>query len=155
MRQCKQSCLKKGTSWQNCKENSMFFLPKKLQEKGVFFSKNCKRKCTVSDTTLAHPHTKIRQVPPPGNSPSTNPTPPDHHIHPFTTPFNSPPSSMVEVVHDSHIVSQYIECSYKVSPLLQITCWGTLLYMFRVSETGCLDNTWYNQNLYGRNRKDR
>ena len=29
-----------------------------------FFQKKCKRKGTVSETVLAHPHTKIRQVPP-------------------------------------------------------------------------------------------
>ncbi len=50
-----------------CKKNSMFFT-EKLHEEGCpfFFQKNCKRKGTVSETVLAHPHTKIKQVPPPG-----------------------------------------------------------------------------------------
>ena len=30
-----------------------------------FSKKNCNRKGTASETALAHPHTKIRQVPPP------------------------------------------------------------------------------------------
>ena len=39
----------------------------KMQQKGCVFVQRvyCKRKSTVSETTLAHPRTKIRQVPPP------------------------------------------------------------------------------------------
>ncbi len=38
----------------------------KLQQKGCLFPKNCNRKGTLSETVLAHPRTKIGQLPPPG-----------------------------------------------------------------------------------------
>ena len=59
-----------------CKRRGVFLSRKhvfhqRIARKRVsfFFQKICKRKGTVSETPLAHPHTlKIRQVPPPGYS---------------------------------------------------------------------------------------
>ncbi len=50
---------------QICKKNRMFST-EKLQEKGCLFHKFCKRKGMDLVAALAHPHTKFRQVPPPG-----------------------------------------------------------------------------------------
>ncbi len=44
------------------------FFTKKLHQKGCLFPNNCNRKGTVSETALAHPRTKIRQVPPRANA---------------------------------------------------------------------------------------
>ncbi len=51
---------------QNARERVYICHALELQEKVCHFPRNCKRKGTVSETALAQPGTKIRQVPPSG-----------------------------------------------------------------------------------------
>ena len=68
-----QFCSHKGTFWQHLPGKQHVFY-QKMQQKGCLFPKKCNRKGTVSETALAHPRTKNRQVPPPPGWPPSSPS---------------------------------------------------------------------------------